>query len=669
MDPSSSVHEEVQHRPHSSGGNHNNPISTVVQSSSSPSCRESLAQLNDAKLKSIHSFLDDVESTTSTVSAYSRRLPLNPCTNVSLSSMSVKSSFCHIQPIQPDYHGQMPLPLAPPPVAFSSGSPSIVGSTDGTVFSSIKEKLDTLRTEKEQLSATLKSLNQKSKIAKQKEEQRISNIQEVAMKNIDELKKEHSAAFQQQVRHMEDIVDDKMKLAKKVEALEREVRVLQDGKEGEKRRLEDAHAAALSQMKGQWQVQEKRRREQWAKDEAKKIHDNTVKSMEPDIVALLNRHRAEKHRMEQDHQDAIKRKDDILAAKEREVMEVRSRLSRDADEILMKERETHHQRLDDYAQRAQKQQDEMRRVFSHERELSERSAEDQKQSLLKEVRRLEEMLAETTSRDNEFRKEHRDILREEKEKLIIERDAEISKSEKVFEDKLSGMRETLRSEMEKELQHKGEELEAKSKAQRDREISLVISSLEEDQLVFMKETKEKEKKLSERCSKLERELSQTRVDSELAADQSRNATAMLKQRETELASIRKQLEGLQETLTDTVVVHNEQFDERLRQLDQAWQKKVSSLVQQHRDELEIKRRQIDGLEKERVEAQNDRGMFVKALEQKHGVELESINHRVLQVLTKKDAQIRDLSEQLITAEMRVRQFEGELERHKQLLLQ
>lgn len=118
------------------------------------------------------------------------------------------------------------------------------------------------------------------------------------------------------------LADDKKKLSERCEALVQQLKRTDEQYSGALKRLEEesastvkrlesAHASELGRLQELHAASEKLRREKWVEEKAARIRELTVRGLEPEIQALVAKHREEVSRLKSLHEQ------ELLAADEK----------------------------------------------------------------------------------------------------------------------------------------------------------------------------------------------------------------------------------------------------------------------------------------------------------------------------------------------------------------
>ncbi|EAN91494.1 hypothetical protein, conserved, partial [Trypanosoma cruzi] len=364
-----------------------------------------LRELNEAKVANILSYLDEAVATRPQLAApFAQNDEMLPESYVSegipLSSSAAPNRLLLNKP-----------PLAAPPPQLtqrqqqqqqqqqqmsSSASAScltsyVIGGTLDPyvgVYHGIKSKIEALRFSNDELRAENEELKARLSTARQRETEHVEKLQAAARSEVDSLRKGFQESEKEHNRVTQLLQREKAQLTKAVESLTTQLRQEMSRREEEVAKLESANAAAIAQLKTRWQAQEKAAREKWKISEAKRIKESTLQSLEPDIVLLLNRHKAEKARLREEFENELRQRDEVIALKEAEVEEVKAKLARDAEAMMTREQKEFRDRLREEIERVNRQLEDERRVARQKTENTEAFFEEQKSVMQREISRL-----------------------------------------------------------------------------------------------------------------------------------------------------------------------------------------------------------------------------------------------------------------------------------------
>lgn len=140
---------------------------------------------------------------------------------------------------------------------------------------------------------------------------------------------------------------------------------------------------------------EKLRREKWIEEKTKKIKEMTVKGLEPEIQALINKHKNEIKSMKAVHEAELMQADERAAQRYIKITEeLRENYEREKEAAIQREREVSKQRYEKSLQDEEKSfLEQRRRLYAEIEEEKNRLAEvaaQQRKELDKQKRMLDE---------------------------------------------------------------------------------------------------------------------------------------------------------------------------------------------------------------------------------------------------------------------------------------
>ena len=625
--------------------------------SASASCCSDLREINDAKVQNILSYLDDVVPATGDAGS--------PCPSVR-QSIALDHNGIFVDPlsieetiIQPTRRG----------TSVVSGITTITGGENSTVYHGIKGKIDALRQTCDTLKDENAKLVQKLRSDKQRSEQRIGRMHDLAKQEIDALRNELQGTQRKHAEIVNKLVHEKSQLSSTVDDLSKKLEALTDTQSRSVERLEAAHAAAITQLKSKWMAQEKAVREKWKEQEAKEIKRSTLSALEPDLELLMKRHKAEKARLTEDWTEQLRRKDEIIAAKEAQYEDMKAKCSRVAEERIMTERRFAEERTREECDRMRRQLAEERQLALKKREGAEAFFQEQKDAMTREMKSLEQQLFDMRRQASEGTAAFRDAVAEEVRKITESNDAHLRQERLRFSEEQNAARQGLHEENTALLAAKEAEIRRVCNLERDKQVAKVVQQLESEHVAMMSSSREAERMVREKIVRMEREIERLQTDLELRGDQLKTCQNNLRLRDEELNRCQRDLNAARESLETARESCEQEFDVRLRFLDGEWQQKLRRFEIHHVDEInqlqhehQLATREWD---RQRQELEGEH----RATEQKHSSELSAINDRVLVAVAKKETTIQHLHEQVRQYELLLRDHETELQKHKSLLQQ
>lgn len=187
-------------------------------------------------------------------------------------------------------------------------------------------------------------------------------------------------------------------------------------------------------LKDTFEAAEKIRREKWIEEKTKKIKEMTVKGLEPEIQALINKHKNEIKSMKAIHEAELMQADERAAQRYIKITEeLRENYEREKESSIQRERDVCKQRYEKSLEEEEKSFLEQRRRLYAEVEEEKNRVAEQAALQRKELDRLRKMLEENnfntietikkeyTNSQSELEKKHQAEIQNLKEKLDIEK--------------------------------------------------------------------------------------------------------------------------------------------------------------------------------------------------------------------------------------------------------
>jgi len=531
---------------------------------------------------------------------------------------------------------------------------SVLGES---VVCGLKRQLDALREKVRHRDEQLAALRKKTQDLKARDAARA----EAAHAEMERQRSELEGALARSSQFASALLADKEALNARVGALSQELHSLTERHEKKIAELEERHLGLATAQKAQLAAGEKRRRSQWQEEQTKRLKAEALKALEPDIAQLMNRHRAEKQRLENERDEELRRRDALLAQKDREMddlrrwmeerkaqdlagkeaaleqkdrelLDQRTRLARDFEQSLARERELFQQQVREQAARGDRQLEEVRQAL---RESREREAEAQQQVRV-------ELAAERAS------------LRAEKAAQIV--DIETALRQKLEEESQARARH-VREELEAEAAQAAVRLRAQMEAERDAQIALVIQRLEDTALQTQKGAAAAEKAWQDKYHRAlqEREAQAARVED--LTERVAALTAAVEQRQKQAASSAEALRQAQEDHDLAIKDLKTKLLHKVHQTDELWSTKFAARIQEQTEVIERQAGRICELQRRAEDGERSQREAREAAQREHERELAQLKQRVQQALAKKDATIQELQGMVARAEERHRQIE------------
>lgn len=613
-------------------------------------------EINEAKVANILSYLDESVTAQRSSSGLSS-LPLtvsnlNHNTDNSFSSFGIDS---HVQ--APQARGVSALPSQT--LTYDDGAQ--------TTYMGIKKRIEALNFEKEELQRENQELQHRLLVIRDKDAERAAEIQANFAKDLADLRKELATVKKKSEAQLAQLRDERDQFQRAAEATSTQLRHEMSRRDEERQKLEAANAAAIITLRSKWQTQERAARERWKLTEAKRIKETTLQSLEPDIVLLLNRHKAEQARLREDYENELRQRDEVIAAKDASVEELKSKLQRDAEAVLSREQHSFQSRLQEETERVRRQLDEERRQFKAKESQMESFFDEAKGTLQREVARLGRELLELkghrTREEASFHEavskevariagQSNDMLADLKEKLTLEhthRERDAAAQNTIF------------------LQTKEQELRKAMEIERDSAITKVIQRLEEEHVKALTSARGSDDLLRERYSQLHRDCERLRVELELTREQLQVAITARQHKEREMSALQEAADLSAKRIQSIEDRVRLQYEGQFSALDNIWQTKLHEVETQHVKGMCDTQRRMDELQRELVVERSRLEQEQRAMEQRHHAELDHINERMLVAMTRKDNTIQAQGQQIGLLEEALQMRDKQLERHRSLI--
>jgi hypothetical protein len=552
-----------------------------------------------------------------------------------------------------------------PAVAWIAGNGA---ESAHSTYLGIKKRIEGMQFDNEQLQRDNAELRSRLQQWRDEEQQRKADMRAAVQVEVEEAQRALAKERRRAKADSERAEKAKEELTRQVDALTVKLREEAARRVEELRRLEAANAAAVSSLRTKLVAQERANREKWRLAEAKRIKESTLQSLEPDIVLLLNRHKAEKARLREEYENELRQRDEVIAAKDASVEELKAKLRREADEALTREQDALRARLHDESERIQRQLEEERRSEKQRREQLEHHHEDEKLTLQREVDRLgKEVLRLQRAQTTEHASFHEAVANEVRRVTAEANERMTTLKEKMLLDFTTRERDA-QEENRLYLRSKEEELRHKCELERDTAIQKVVQRLEAEHLRALEAARGSDGMLRERYTQVTREKERLQVELDLVKEQLKSALDVSKSKTEELERVQSVADLSQQHLDAIENRVRAEYSTRMGILDQEWQKKLHEFEVQHVKEVwELQQRQSTQTE-ELNRLKSEYEMEKKTMEQRHHAELSQINERVLVAMTKKENTIQYQAEQLLALQEAVSVRDQELQRHKQLLM-
>lgn len=392
-----------------------------------------------------------------------------------------------------------------------------------------------------------------------------------------------------------------------------------------------------------------------------------MKAMEPDIALLLNRHKAEKKRLEDELADAVQKREQANAIKEKEMSEFKNKLIRDMEESSQREREAFRIQMQDQADRLMRMLEEEKRMQEERRRNIEANHEEVRHSLVEQVTDMARKLADAERREQQRLCNSSSEVAE----AVARAQKEMAEQHKQMRDSLekerASLAESVKKASEQLLEARAAEIRQQCQHERDTAIAKVVAKLEQEQLKSIQETRESEKRWKDVNGQLQREIDRLRTELDCTAAHFRSAKEAVADRDERLRHLQEQVVNMKHVSNADSAATEDAFERRMTALDSAWQQRMQSLQAEHVRNTSGLSAEVVHLKRQLELQREEHTTAASVSAQKHAAELAVINERVTLTLNKKDAQMRQMADTISNLERQVQMRDEELARHDALL--
>ncbi|KAK3610710.1 hypothetical protein CHS0354_028100 [Potamilus streckersoni] len=491
-------------------------------------------------------------------------------------------------------------------------------------------------------------------------------IEREMKKRLDVQKDEYEDTIKRHLGFIDQLIDDKKNMSEKCENLVKELKTVDKKYQDKIKAMEDKHGMELQKLKDMHEAAEKLRREKWIEDKTKKIKEMTVKGLEPEIQRLIAKHKSEIKKIKQIHEAELLESDERAAQRYVKMTEeLREQLAQEKEAAITREREMAKKRYEKQLQQEEEgYQQQRRRLYSEVQEEKERIAQaasrqraelDKLQQQLEDSHShaLEAMKVEFEKARNEQERRHETEIRELKEKLAIEKQS---------------WEENYMKRHDNWLMQKERELREQVKKDRDKEIEMVITRLEEESTAAREDCeKVAENRIKRIREKFESEAKELERSERQALEKYNEMKAQLTEVEGENECLKvfskqkdQEIEKLQE-LTDKM------HRERDRVSDIIRQEFADRLVATDEENKRIKNEISELKARHRIEVNRAKEEMEEVKRNKDN-EMEEVHKRVKQAIVKKEEVVNQLKQQYQAALKRADHLEGLLQQQRKQLL-
>ncbi|CAG9317898.1 CEP131_1 [Blepharisma stoltei] len=634
-------------------------------------------------------------------------LKSNSCNQSTLNTEDSRSGFIYNDSSM-NYYKKNFLPPKTPPAKHEESSilrPNSVFS-NSICDSSDRMTPDVRSQTSEKASNLMNFLNESENVFKHQKSETSSNIESItykleledAAKTISSLKEiifkqkqkiiekdqekieEIERALENQKKEFEEVIEKNVKFIEQLLA-EKEIRLKQLNELNVKiKEMEGQNYIAMQEMREKFQKEmkkgkdavittEKIKRDSWMKEKAKEIKEQTAKGLEPEISRLINEHKRVIEKLKEEHQLEMRQyKHEIEQNYEKRLLSVREEQKSKLDDVLEREREHYKSRINEMHIKQEEEFQKMRKNWSedvateHKRNLELRAHDETiHQEKLKKIE--EENQQKLRDQEKKFQEDLEELERKHENK--------IKKLKFDYEEEKREFMDLHQNRMNKDLDTQKNDLKNELIRQRDRELKEIVEKLGEEQVAYKKRIdKESESKIRTMREKFESEFNQyqelvnnlkSKIDESSQAKRNldenfdllnrkiQDQELMILKQKGQKKQLKEHIENLEARIQKFKAGESE-YAEEVRIQERRQQKKLQ-------EELEYAKMEINRLKAVHEEK-------IEEMTQREAEELEEIEQRVKQTISRKDEKIRELQEDLKFMQIKAQKLEELLEKQR-----
>eukprot|EP01064_Diplonema_japonicum_P037016 TRINITY_DN8569_c1_g2_i1.p1 TRINITY_DN8569_c1_g2~~TRINITY_DN8569_c1_g2_i1.p1 ORF type:complete len:633 (+),score=180.07 TRINITY_DN8569_c1_g2_i1:61-1899(+) len=554
----------------------------------------------------------------------------------------------------------------------SLAAESEVSTEAESVFTGVKAKIDKLQRESEDKEKTIKLLLTKIETLKHREEERVTHVKQAAEKHVEMQKLDLETVIQRNVQLINQLISDKEKLTKKCEDLSTDKTTLETRISAEQEKTAQAHLREVSNVKSQITVSERKKRETWIANETKKIKSAAVKALEPDIAMLLSKHKAEIRRIDEEHQADLRRKEQIIADKDRELLATGARNATDCEDAIAKMREMLHQKMTEQASRLEAKLEETHRSAQREKEIVERCFEEERSRHRATLAAMESELRTSREKEDDARRALRDALTDEKDALRRETDKQLhearTRMEEMKHHELLVIREDMKRELQDELDRREKTIREKLANEKTADITAIINRLEDEAMKNAEEVRHVERRNREKIETLEREKDRLVSKTGCLEEQNKQMKLVLEEKDEMLTNEMKKVKREKERMFEQQVHFDEELASRLKSAEVLLAAQYQTRMEEACSSTAKAEAENEKLRLRLAHQETKAEEHIEDLRDAHGEELESVQKRVMTTIHKKDQEILNYKATIHKLELQIRQTENIVAQHRDLIM-
>eukprot|EP00854_Cymbomonas_tetramitiformis_P002148 gene2148-2852_t len=521
-----------------------------------------------------------------------------------------------------------------------------------SVYDGVKAKMKDLRGQVAHRDETIRQLQEQVEEGLEREAAQQRAAAAAVEAAVEEQRQEGEATVARHLAFIDRLLADKDALTAKCAELAAQISSSEDQFEDRKLQLQKQWANELKKQKDAWEAAESSKREAWMSDKTREVKELTIRGLEPEIQRLVAKHKAETRRLEEKHADILKRQYD-----EQSQQQEQDRLLKEREDMVEKERLAGMARLREQAERYEAQAQAQRMRLGTENEVVLERAQAQ---LREEKARADEVSVRLKRQLDAREEEVRQEAQKEREELKRRHGSELNALKEKFEVQQETWRMHVQDQARKELEERETTLRTKLEKERDEQVEHIMERAEQE-AASSRESARKEqelelRQLQARCEAAEAQRHQ--VEERLSDKHQRTSEAhkearrRLESTEKQLAATEKELAAKSESIawlernleaakSDTAA-HDRDLRSMFAEKDVLHQQKLQALED------------AQALLQQRADAANQEMQSLRARKDK---EMEQLEARVRQTISRKDETITQQRDQLSTVMQQLRHTE------------
>ncbi|XP_033630551.1 centrosomal protein of 131 kDa-like [Asterias rubens] len=472
-------------------------------------------------------------------------------------------------------------------------------------------------------------------------------------------KEEYENTVKRHLSFIDQLIDDKKSLSEKYDTVVRDLKQVDKKYSTKIKTMEDTHNSELQKVKDVQAAAEKIRREKWIDEKTKKIKEITVKGLEPEIQRLIASHKGEIKKIKAIHEAELLQSEERAGGKYvRHIEELRDQLAEEKEAACARERDlakTRYEKQLEQEEAAYQQQ--RRRLYADIQEEKERLA-DQAKRQRQEMDRLTLQMEDNNRKGLGAMKEEFEQARDEQERRHR---AEVRELEERLKIEKEAWEENYMKKQETWLLSKERELKEHVRKDRDKEIELVITRLEDDAATAREECERAaENRVKRIRDKYEAELREIELSERNTQDRYNDMKARLADVEGETIRLKGLMKQKEQEVQDVKKICDRLTNERNNVQDVIRQEFADRLVATEEENKRLKNEMSEMRARHKLE--------LSRIKESKDEEMEEVHKRVKQAIVKKEETVSQLKQQHAAAVKRADHLESLLEQQRKQLI-